>query len=165
MQKYISSVPGVTKTETGFANGATARPTYEEVCRSNTGHAETVKVCYDPGTVSLGFLLSLYFDAVDPTSVNRQGGDSGTQYRTGIYFTDPEDGTAARAAVETLQEHLGKPVAIEVKPLENYFPADEYHQNYLDKNPGGYCHISPQKIARAARAVEASSSVPEPKEP
>lgn len=165
MQKYIASVPGVTKTETGFANGTTDSPTYEEVCRSNTGHAETVKVGYNPETVSLGFLLNLYFDAVDPTSVNRQGGDTGTQYRTGIYYTSPEDEAVARAAVDALQKRLGKTVAIEVKPLKNYFPAEEYHQNYLDKNPGGYCHISPQKIARAARAVEPPPRAPETKVP
>lgn len=154
MQKYLASIRSVKQTEAGFANGATEHPTYEEVCRNNTGHAETVKVTYDPDTVSLGFLIGLYFDAIDPTAVNRQGGDSGTQYRTGIYYESPEDGETARAAVRSLRERIGKPVAVEVRPLENYSPAEESHQNYLDKNPGGYCHISPQKIARAARAAE-----------
>lgn len=153
MQKYLSSVPGVRNTEAGFANGSTEHPTYEEVCRNNTGHAETVKVTYDPEAVSLGFLLGLYFDAIDPTSVNRQGGDSGIQYRTGIYYENPADGETAREAVRALQDRIGRPVAVEVKPLENYSPAEEYHQNYLDKNPGGYCHISARKIGRAAGAA------------
>lgn len=157
MQKYLSSIPGVIKTEAGFANGTTESPTYEEVCRNNTGHAETVKVAYDPRAVSLGFLLGLYFDAIDPASVNRQGEDSGTQYRTGIYFENPVDGETARAAVRALRDRIGKPVAVEVKPLENYFPAGAYHQNYLNKNPGGYCHISAQQIARAARAAQSPS--------
>lgn len=152
-QKYISSVRGVTETETGYANGPTENPTYEQVCR-NSGHAETVRVEYDPQIVSLTFLLRLYFDAINPVSVNRQGGDSGIQYRTGIYYTEEEDLPVIRAEVERLQKTLAEPVAVEVLPLQNFYPAEEYHQDYLDKNPGGYCHISPAKIKKAAEAVE-----------
>ena len=153
MQKYLSSVRGVTETEAGYANGPDVRPTYEQVCR-NSGHAETVRVKYDPQKVSLAFLLRLYFDAIDPTSVNRQGGDSGIQYRTGIYYTDEKDLPVIRAEIDCLRKTLTKPVAVEVLPLGNFYPAEEYHQDYLDKNPGGYCHIGPEKMKRAAEAAE-----------
>ncbi|XOQ43797.1 MAG: Peptide methionine sulfoxide reductase MsrA [Clostridium sp.] len=153
MQKYLASIQGVLNTRVGYANGPTENPTYEQVCQ-NSGHAETVWVEYDPKTVSLSFLLRLYFDAIDPTSVNRQGGDSGIQYRTGIYYTDEADLSVIQKEIERLQKTLDKPVAVEVLPLKNFYPAEEYHQNYLDKNPGGYCHISRAKIQKAAEAVE-----------
>ena len=152
MQKYLSSIRGVRSTEAGYANGPTENPTYEQVCRSS-GHAETVRVVYDPEQLPLAFLLRLYFDAIDPTSVNRQGGDSGVQYRTGIYYADKADLPVILEEIEKLQKALAGRVAVEVKPLRNYCPAEEYHQNYLDKNPGGYCHIRPEKIRRAAEAV------------
>lgn len=152
MQKYLSSIPGVVSTEAGYANGPTDRATYEQVC-ADSGHAETVRVFYDPERVPLAFLLRLYFDAVDPAAVNRQGGDSGVQYRTGIYYTDEKDLPVVRAEIGRLQKTLANPVAVEVGPLQNYCPAEDYHQNYLDKHPGGYCHIGPEKIARAAKAV------------
>ncbi len=153
MEKYLSSIRGVLSTEVGYANGRTLHPTYEDVCHKNTGHAETVRVEYDPEVISLRFLLQLYFEAIDPTAVNRQGADVGVQYRTGIYYTDPADLPVIQEAIGELQKTLDRPVAVEVKPLENYSPAEEYHQKYLDKNPGGYCHIGPDKFARAARAL------------
>ncbi len=153
MEKYIASVRGVKATEVGYANGKTANPTYREVCDNDTGHAETVKVEYDPKIVPPDFLLELYYSAVDPTSMNRQGGDAGTQYRTGIYYIDEADFPIIKQSVMNLQKRLEKPVAIEVKPLENFYPAEEYHQKYLDKNPGGYCHIKPEKFEKAAKAV------------
>ena len=152
MEKYLRSIRGVLSTEVGYANGRTENPSYEEVCRSDTGHAETVKVIYNAEILPLPFLLELYFDAVDPTSVNRQGGDAGTQYRTGIYYVDESDLPVIRRAIENLQKRCDKPVAIEVKPLSNFYPAEEYHQRYLDKNPGGYCHISPELFKKAAAA-------------
>lgn len=151
--EIIASIKGVLNTQVGYANGPTENPTYEQVCQ-NSGHAETVRVEYDPKTVSLSFLLHMYFDAIDPTSVNRQGGDRGIQYRTGIYYTDETDLLAIRREIEQLQNTLDKPVAVEVLPLQNFYPAEEYHQDYLDKNPGGYCHISKAKIQKAAEAVE-----------
>lgn len=151
MQKYLSSIRGVLATEAGYANGPTERPTYEQVCR-NSGHAETVRVEYDPERAPLSFLLRLYFDAIDPTSVNRQGGDSGIQYRTGIYYTDESDLPVIRGEIGRLQEKLSAPVAVEVKPLQNFYPAENDHQNYLDKNPEGYCHISRAKIEKASQA-------------
>jgi len=162
MEKYIASVRGVQATEVGYANGKTANPTYEEVCRNDTGHAETVKVVYDASIVPLDFLLELYYSAVDPTSVNRQGGDAGTQYRTGIYYVDEPDFPIIKQSILKLQKRFDKPIAIEVKPLENFYSAEDYHQKYLDKNPGGYCHIKPEKFEKAANAVvnPAGYSVP-----
>lgn len=152
-EKYIASIRGVLDTQVGYANGTTENPTYEDVCRRNTGHAETVRVVYDPNILPLDFLLSLYYEAIDPTSENRQGNDRGVQYRTGIYYTDESDLPAIRSSLAGLRQKLDKPVAIEVKPLENFFPAEEYHQKYLDKNPGGYCHIGRDKFKKAASAV------------
>jgi peptide methionine sulfoxide reductase msrA/msrB len=152
-EKYIASIRGVKETQVGYANGTTAAPSYEDVCRRGTGHAETVRVVYDPAVLPLSFLLSLYYEVIDPTSLNRQGNDRGVQYRTGIYYTDDDDRPVIAASVAALQEKLGKPVAVEAGPLENFFPAEEYHQKYLDKNPGGYCHIGPDKFKRAAAAA------------
>lgn len=153
MQKYLDSVRGVISTEVGYANGKTLNPSYEEVCKKDTGHAETVKVVYDPEKLPLTFLLGIYFEAVDPTSVNRQGGDSGTQYRTGIYYVDEKDRAVIEEALSGLQKRYGRPIAIEAGPLENFSTAEEYHQKYLDKNPGGYCHIGKSKFDYAAHAV------------
>lgn len=152
-EKYLSGIRGVTLTEVGYANGTTENPSYEQVCRSNTGHAETVRVEYDPKELSLPFLLSLYYRAIDPTSVNRQGGDSGSQYRTGIYYVEEADLPAIRESLRTLQKQYEKPVAVEVRPLENFYRAEEYHQKYLEKNPNGYCHIGTEKFRQAERAL------------
>jgi peptide methionine sulfoxide reductase msrA/msrB len=153
IQKYLASIRGVETTQAGYANGRTENPTYEDVCRRNTGHAETVRIVYDPAVLPLDFLLSLYYDAVDPVSVNRQGTDTGTQYRTGIYYTDEADRPVIERSLNRLQERYTQPIAIELAPLENYTPAEGYHQHYLEKNPAGYCHIPREKIARAALAV------------
>ena len=147
MQKYLSSIPGVVSTEAGYANGPADRATYEQVC-VGSGHAETVRVVYDPEQVPLAFLLRLYFEAINPVSINRQGGDSGVQYRTGIYYTDEGDLPVIREELARLQKTLPKPVAVEAAPLLGYCPAEEYHQDYLDKNPGGYCHIGPENPER-----------------
>lgn len=151
---YLAAIPGVLRTEVGYANGRTQNPTYKEVCTQNTGHAEAVHVVYDPDVVSLSFLLQLYFESVDPTAVNRQGGDTGEQYRTGIYYTNDADLPVIRGEIAALQAGLSKPVAIEVEKLQNYSPAEQEHQEYLKKNPGGYCHISPAKMERARAARE-----------
>ena len=137
MEKYVASVRGVISTQAGYANGHTEHPSYEEVCRNNTGHAETVYVRYDPEILPLEFLLELYFKAIDPTSVNRQGGDRGVQYRTGIYYVDEKDRPAIERSIIKLQKRYDRPIAIEVKPLDNFYPAEEYHQKYLDKIRAG----------------------------
>jgi len=153
-EKYLSVVKGVLKTEVGYANGKTANPSYEDVCYRNTGHAETVKVVYDPEEISLEFILKLFYDVIDPLAKNRQGNDKGTQYRTGIYYTDNQDREIILNSIKELQIKYDKPVAIEVMPLENYYVAEEYHQKYLDKNPNGYCHIGGEKFEKAKQAQD-----------
>lgn len=155
-EKYLQNIPGVLSTEVGYANGDTENPTYEEVCRKNTGHAEAVKVEYDDSKIGLPFILELYYDVINPISKNRQGGDIGTQYRTGIYFTDGKDEEAILASIDNLQKDYKEKIAVEVKPLANYYRAEEYHQKYLDKNPGGYCHIGADKFEMAEKAVDIS---------
>ena len=140
-QKYFDLTKGVLSTEVGYANGPTANPTYEQVKHEHTGHAETVKVEYDPAAISLAELLEKYFAVIDPTAVNHQGEDFGIQYRTGIYYVNDGDEPVARACLDALAKRYDAPLAVELKPLENFYPAEEYHQKYLEKNPGGYCHI------------------------
>lgn len=152
-EHFLGLVPGVESTQVGYANSNTPNPTYKEVCTGRTGAAETVKVTYDADSVSLPFLLSLYYKTIDPTSLNRQGNDRGTQYRTGIYYTDPADSAIVAASLRRLQSSYDRPLAIESGPLINFYRAEDYHQDYLYKNPGGYCHIDPElfKMARQAR--------------
>ena len=153
-ERYLSLLPGVTATEVGYANGKTEAPTYRQVCDEGTGHAEAVKVVYDPEQISLTFLLERFYEVIDPTNLNKQGGDEGTQYRTGIYYVDPADELMITGSVILLGESLTEPVVIEVLPLENYYTAEEYHQNYLVKNPAGYCHISLGMFEQAKAAVD-----------
>lgn len=155
-ERYLQLIPGVVRTEVGFANGNTPDPTYEQVYTDATGYAETVRVQYDPAVVSLRFLTGLFFKAIDPLSLNRQGHDVGTRYRTGIYWSDPADEAVVREVAQEVARELGQPLAVELEPLRNFFPAEEYHQNYLVKNPGGYCHLSPAlfELARNARESE-----------
>ena len=155
-QRYFDCLPGVLETEVGYANGSTANPTYEQVKHENTGHAETVRVVYDLAVLSLEELLEQFYKAIDPTSVNRQGGDAGVQYRTGIYFTDPAQKPVIEASLARLQARYAQPVAVEALPLTHFYTAEEYHQKYLDKNPGGYCHISPA-LFEAARNYKKNS--------
>ena len=152
-EHFMKLVAGVVDTEMGFANSIVPNPSYREVCTGTTNAAETVKVVYDADTVSLPFLLDLYFKTIDPTSLNKQGGDQGTQYRTGIYYTDPADKQVIEEAVAGLAQEYSKPIVIEVMPLQNFYDAEQYHQDYLDNNPGGYCHIDPSlfKLAKNAR--------------
>ncbi|WP_293009287.1 MULTISPECIES: peptide-methionine (R)-S-oxide reductase MsrB [unclassified Oscillibacter] len=153
LEKYLASIHGVKSTQVGYANGNRESPTYEEVCHSNTGHAETVKVTYDPAVLPLEFLLDLYYEAIDPLSHNRQGGDVGTQYRTGIYYVSTEDAPVIETSIARLQSRFSESIAIEVLPLQNFSAAEEYHQEYLNKNPGGYCHIGKARFERAANAI------------
>ena len=140
VQKYFDQFPGVLSTEAGYANGPTEAPTYMEV-KHGAGHAETVKILFDESVISVSELLDRYFLVIDPFSVNRQGEDEGVSYRTGIYYDDPSLLPEIAARVSLEEEKLGRPLAVEVRPLTQYSPAEEYHQKYLDKNPGGYCHI------------------------
>ena len=164
---YTSLVYGVVSAESGYANGATSHPSYREVC-SGSGHAETVHIVYDPAKVSLDQLLLAFYDSIDPTAKDRQGNDIGRQYRSGIYYVPNVDGTESadavviRASLDALQQRIGKPVAIEMGPIVNFYRAEDDHQEYLVKNPNGYCHISPALIAqmrekRAAAEREAEA--------
>lgn len=160
LEKYMESVRGVLDAESGYANGTVEAPTYEQVCTRRTGCAETVKVEYDPVVAPLPFLLNLLYEAIDPTSLNRQGNDIGTQYRAGIYYVDPVDRPLIEASLARLQARYDEPIAIETGPLTSFTPAEEYHQGYLDKNPGGYCHIRPDTFRAAAQAVPDPSQFP-----
>lgn len=156
-EHFLKQIQGVVSTEVGYANGHTKNPSYEEVCTGKTGFAETVKILYDPSQVALQTILELYFLTIDPTSLNRQGGDRGEQYRTGIYYTSAKDVDIIKASLKTLEGKYTEPLVIEVKPLSNFYVAEDYHQAYLEKNKNGYCHISPELFAVAKNAHKVPS--------
>ena len=147
VEHLMQAIPGVIDAQTGYANGTGAEDAnYKTICGGNTGFRETVRVEYDPAKVSLDAILLAYFYVIDPTVQNRQGNDVGTQYQTGIYYTNDR----ARETVEriaALERSRRDRFFVEIGPLQNYYPAEEYHQNYLDKNPGGYCHIPFEEMA------------------
>ncbi len=149
-EHFMKQIRGVKATQAGYANSTVASPSYRQVCSGATGAAEAVKVVYDPQEVGLALLLGLYFQTIDPMSLNRQGNDRGTQYRTGVYYTDPDDRLLIDKSLQDLTRRYSEPLAIEVKPLANFYPAEREHQDYLDKNPGGYCHI-PSVLFEMAR--------------
>ena len=153
-EKYLKLIEGVTFTEVGFANGNTENPTYKEVYTDQTGYAETVHLRYNPAVVSLRFLLEMYFKAIDPTSLNKQGEDEGTRYRTGIYYSNPADRTVIDEVVAEEAKKYGLPMCVEVEPLRNFYRAEEYHQDYLDKNPTGYCHLPVALFELAKKAKD-----------
>ena len=153
-QHFLRQLPGVQATRVGYANGRTENPSYEQVKYWHTGHAETVEVVYDETVLSTPELLECYFLCVDPTSVNKQGPDEGEQYRTGIYYTDSAMLPVLQAELSKLEAKLGQKTAIECKPLEQFFPAEEYHQDYLTKNPAGYCHIPRDLIQKVRQKLE-----------
>lgn len=151
-QHLFKQLRGVVATEAGYANGVVDNPTYEQVYTDTTGYAECVRVEYDPRGVSLELLLELYFRSIDPLSLNAQGGDVGTRYRTGIYYLDGDVLPTIREAYNRVEAACGAPLAVEVLPLTRFYAAEEYHQNYLDKHPAGYCHI-PQSLIEAAKKM------------
>ncbi len=140
-EHYIKQIRGVVSTEVGYANGNGENPTYEEVYTDLTGFAECVKVVYDPAILSLDRLTELYFHSIDPLSLNRQGNDCGTRYRTGIYYRDEGDRATIERIYHAVEAKVGSPIVVELEPLRNFYPAEDYHQDYLDKNPSGYCHL------------------------
>ncbi len=140
VEAYMSRIYGVYDVTSGYANGNTMNPSYQDVL-SGSGHAETVHVKYDPTLVSLETLLDYFFYVVDPTSINRQGNDVGPNYRSGIYYTDESDLDTIHQVLDALKEKYVKEIVVEVEPLKDYTLAEEYHQDYLEKNPNGYCHI------------------------
>ena len=153
IEHYFKQVYGVTETEVGFANGNTENPTYEEVYTDKTGFAETVRVSFDEQKANMEFILHMFFKAIDPTSMNQQGEDVGTRYRTGIYFTDAKDLPVIKKVFAEQQQKVDAPIVVEIEPLHNFYPASEFHQDYLDKHSDGYCHLplSLFKEAKAAR--------------
>lgn len=153
-EHYFKQLRGVVDTKVGYANGNTDNPTYREVCTDKTGFAETVCVVYDPDVITLEFLTEMYFRAIDPTSVDQQGPDIGSQYRTGIYYKDDDDKVEIGKVYDSMRQKLGSRMAVEFLPLKNFYYAEEYHQDYLDKNPAGYCHL-PSSLFRMAKEANA----------
>lgn len=141
LEAYFERIPGVIDAVSGYANGKTASPSYEDVIYRQTGHAETVRVDYDADILPLKDVLRYYLRVIDPTSLNKQGNDRGTQYRTGVYYTDPAEKPIIQAALDTVAKQYRQAIVVENKPLEGFYEAEEYHQDYLTKNPQGYCHI------------------------
>lgn len=144
-------VRGVTDVESGYSNGQAARPSYEQVCTGRTGSNEVVKLTYDPANITLREILEIFFVIHDPTTLNSQGNDAGTQYRSGIYYSTPEQKEVADEMIRQMSQDklFGRPIVTEVLALTNYWPAEEYHQDYFEKNPyQGYC------VAVAAPKVE-----------
>ena len=149
-QHYLKQIRGVVATAVGYANGTTPNPTYEEVYSDLTGYVECVSVEYDPAAITLRRLVELYFASIDPTLLNRQGNDVGTRYRTGIYYTREEDRATIAEVYLAEQRKYESELATEVEPLRCFVAAEAYHQDYLEKNPAGYCHL-PAALFKFAR--------------
>ncbi len=145
VEEYMSRIEGVVDTEVGYANGHKNNPTYEEVCTGETGHVETTYIKYDERVISLEDLLNRFWRIIDPTLLNRQGGDIGTQYRTGIYYVDRSDLPIINKTLEDQKSKYDKKIVTEIMPLSVFYSAEEYHQDYLKKTPNGYCHIDMSK--------------------
>ncbi|MBS9779270.1 MAG: peptide-methionine (S)-S-oxide reductase MsrA [Moraxellaceae bacterium] len=141
VEAYFQRINGVIQTLVGYANGNSEHPSYQDVL-AGSGHAETVKIVYDADKVDLATILYYYFRVINPISINQQGNDKGVQYRTGIYHTDKKQLPIIDNALAELQKNYQQKIAIENQALESFFPAEEYHQDYLTKNPNGYCHIN-----------------------
>lgn len=141
VEEYMSRINGVVDTKVGYANGHTENPTYEEVCTNTTGHAEAVYIKFDENIIPLEELLNRFWKIINPTLLNRQGPDIGSQYRTGIYYIDDEDLEIINITLEEQKLKYNKSIVTEIMKLKSFYRAEEYHQDYLKKNPGGYCHI------------------------
>ena len=150
VEEYFSRVKGVIKSESGYTGGTRKNPTYEEVCTGKTGHAESVRITFDPKVVSYERLLKHFWEIHDPTSLNKQGNDAGTQYRSSIFYTSPEQEKAAKESLEKLAKSgkYYRKIVTEILPEKEFYLAEEYHQGYLKKNPHGYCHIDLKKATK-----------------
>ena len=158
MEKAFQMLEGVTETQTGYANGTVDHPSYETVCTGTTGHRETVKVVYDPSVISLETILKAYFICINPAQGDGQGHDIGEQYHTGIYTADEESMASVREYTERKRK-LYPAFYTEVGMLKCFWPAEEYHQKYLEKNPGGYCHIGRTEFSRIRELNEKGKSL------
>lgn len=141
IQKYMDQFDGIIETVVGYANGYLDDPTYEDVKAQKSGHAETVKIVYDEKIISLEEILKKFLLVIDPTSLNKQGEDEGSSYRSGIYYTDDKDSDIIVQRIQDEQKKYDRPIVVEILPLTVFYKAEEYHQKYLEKNPEGYCHI------------------------
>ena len=141
VEAFISRLKGVNQTEVGYANGRDLAPTYEKVCSGQPGHAETVKVTYDPEIITLEEILENFFRIINPFTLNRQGNDIGTQYRSGIYWQEDFQRDIVLSFLKKKQKELGKRIAVEAYPISCFYTAESYHQKYLERNPQGYCHV------------------------
>ncbi len=161
-EKLMQSIPGVVDVVSGYANGtADLMPTYERVIRGDTGFRETVRVEYNPGLVSLDAILFAYFHVIDPTIQNAQGNDVGTQYQTGVYYADEASQMTVERIAAIEKERHAK-FLVEIEALERFYDTEEYHQDYLDKNPYGYCHISPAEMRMAGEMIVDPGDYPRP---
>jgi len=148
VEKAFLKVPGIERTKVGYAGGTTEDPTYREVCSGRTGHAEAIEIIYNPEKADYNQLLEVFWAVHDPTQVNRQGNDVGTQYRSVIFYHDAEQEEKAKSSIKKLEESeiFQKPIATELVPAEKFWPAEDYHQKYLQVNPGGYCHVNMYEV-------------------
>ena len=159
IEAYMARIDGVVDAVSGYANGKKENPSYNDVSYKGSGHAETVYVRYDTRKISLDELLIYYFNIIDPVSIDRQGNDIGAQYRTGIYYQDPADLAVIENRIAEVQKGYDQKIAVEVEPLVHFYNAEDYHQDYLEKNPAGYCHIN---LALANSYVIRASQYPKP---
>ena len=141
VEAYFQRLNGVIKTAVGYTDGVTENPNYKEVCSGTTNHAEACKIIYDENIITLEKILEHFFRIIDPTSLNRQGHDIGTQYRTGVYYKTEEDKEIIKKFILDKAEKYSRPIVVDIKKEGRFWDAEEYHQNYLIKNPGGYCHV------------------------
>lgn len=146
VEEYFGYLKGIIKTKVGYANSSINNPSYEMVCYGESDAAEAVEILYDSDIISLDSILDDFFSIIDPTTLNRQGNDVGTQYRSGIYFIDESDREIIQNYILNISMNYDKKILTEVKKLENFFEAESYHQKYLKKNPNGYCHIDLSKF-------------------
>lgn len=141
IQKYFDQFDGIIETTVGYANGFVEDPVYPDVKAQKTGHAEVCRIVYDETAITLKQILEYFYQVIDPISLNKQGEDEGTSYRTGIYPENPQDWEIIYEVTTQIQSQYTEKLAVELEELKCFYPAEEYHQKYLDKNPGGYCHI------------------------
>lgn len=151
VEAYFRQLKGVVATQVGYGQGGLANPSYEEVCRGQTGHAEICEVVYDETVLSLQQVLEHFLRIIDPTTLNRQGPDSGSQYRSGIYCQEPQEQRLIGAFLAAQQRNFTSPIVVEVELLRSFYAAEEYHQRYLEKNPRGYCHVDLSRAAAGER--------------
>jgi peptide-methionine (S)-S-oxide reductase len=142
VEEFYRRAKGIVSTQVGYAQGHKDNATYQEVCASTTGHTEVVKLTYDETLISLEKVLELLFRIIDPTTLNRQGNDIGPQYRSGVYYFSSEDKDIITEYIATQQPRYEKKIRVEVEPVGLFVKAEDYHQLYLIKNPGGYCHVN-----------------------